>query len=152
MALSPFPDLREFYDPALVLPIGGKTYRIAAPSQADTLAVRAVLQGAEVSDGEYLDRIMALLGAARAEDGAYSGGLVDEMTADGLSWPELLRVAETAALHFGESETRARAWWSAELLADVVTQAAADQADTAPEVEPEPVKRKPRKNTARKAK
>ena len=127
-----FPDLREFYDPALVLPIGGKEYRIEAPTQKQALAVRAVINGASVPDTEYLDRIFALLGASRnADDHQYAGGLVDVMYADGLVWPEILRVAETAAIHFGDSEPQARAWWSAELIAEAMAKgAAAEQAAT----------------------
>ncbi|WP_367582145.1 hypothetical protein [Tsukamurella tyrosinosolvens] len=140
MPVSPFPDLRDFYDPALTLPVGGKTYRIAAPSQADTLAVREVVTGGVQDATEYLDRLFRLLGAERTDTGVYVGGLVDEMTADGLVWNELVRVAETAALHFGDGEERARAWWAAELHAAAVAQAVADEAQ-------ESEKPKPRKAT-----
>lgn len=138
MPAAPFPDLRTFYDPTLTLPVGGKTYRIPAPSQADTLAVRQVITGDVPDPTEYLDRLFRLLGAARNKAGVYVGGLVDEMTADGLVWNELVRVAETAALHFGDNEDRARSWWAAELHNDAVMQAAADALET----EPKPKARK----------
>ena len=119
------PDLRDFYDPALVLTVGGKEYRIAPPSQKETLAVRAVITGAKVPDEEYLDRIFALVGATRDVDGSFTGGLVDEMNADGCAWAEIMRVTETAALHYGDSATEARQWWSAELLADALAKSTA---------------------------
>lgn len=140
-----FPDLREFYDPALVLPIGGKEYRVEAPTQRVALNVRAVINGADVADEEYLDRILALIGAARNDDNEYVGGLIDEMAADGLGWPEQLRVAETAALHFGDNPARARAWWSAELLADAAAKAVADNV-------PDKPKKPARKSAPRKGK
>lgn len=120
------PDLRDFYDPALSLTVGGKEYRIEPPNQKQTLAVRAVItQSEKVPDREYLDRIFALLGATRSADGTYAGGLVDEMQADGCVWSEVMRVAETAALHYGDSATEGHAWWSAELLADAIAQSTA---------------------------
>lgn len=123
---SPLPDLRDFYDPALTLTVGGKEYRIEPPSQKQTLAVRAVITGAaKVPDREYLDRIFALLGATRGVDGAFTGGLVDQMNADGLAWAEVMRVAETAALHYGDSEAEGRSWWSAELLAEALAKSTA---------------------------
>lgn len=126
---SPLPDLRDFYDPALTLTVGGKEYRIEPPSQKQTLAVRAVVTGAKVPDREYLDRIFALLGATRGTDGSFTGGLVDQMTADGVVWAEVQRVAETAALHYGDSAAEARSWWSAELLADAIAKSAAEAQD-----------------------
>lgn len=123
---SPLPDLRDFYDPALTLTVGGKEYRVEPPSQKQTLAVRAVITGAaKVPDREYLDRIFALVGATRGVDGSFTGGLVDEMNADGCAWAEVMRVAETAALHYGDSAAEGRSWWSAELLADAIAQSTA---------------------------
>ena len=60
-----FQDLSEYFDPALYLPIRGKTYRIPAPSAHDGLRLQMLLRTPELamSDRAELDEIMKLLGA-----------------------------------------------------------------------------------------
>ena len=60
-----FQDLSDYFDPALYLPIRGKTYRIPAPSAHDGLRLQMLLRTPELamSDRAELDEIMKLLGA-----------------------------------------------------------------------------------------
>ncbi|NKR94330.1 hypothetical protein GS483_19590 [Rhodococcus hoagii] len=62
-------DLREFHDPDLYLPIGGKTYRITSPNAEDGLRLRALFAepGATFTDDDQVAEIKRLFGATRHE-------------------------------------------------------------------------------------
>lgn len=117
-----FPDLREFYDPALVLPIGGKEYRVEAPTVKEGMRLRRLMndKGAatESTDHDYLTAILGLLGATwDSETEEFTGGVWSEMIADGVPWPSALRVAETAGAHYGLNEMMSQAYWGAPAFA-----------------------------------
>lgn len=60
-------DLREFHDPDLYLPIGGKTYRITSPNAEDGLRLRALFADPEAkfTDDDQVAEIKRLFGATR---------------------------------------------------------------------------------------
>jgi hypothetical protein len=60
-------DLREFHDPDLYLPIGGKTYRITSPNAEDGLRLRALFAepDAKFTDDDQVAEIKRLFGATR---------------------------------------------------------------------------------------
>lgn len=58
-----FDDLRTFHDPDLILPIGGKEYRITAPSASDGLRIRQLFAAQAIGDTTELAHIAKILGA-----------------------------------------------------------------------------------------
>lgn len=112
-----FKDLREFLDPTLRLPIGGKEYVIPAPSASAGLRLEALLalgvaarNGVELSkqdkaalrldDDQEIDLYRDALGTA-----------YDEMVADGVSLPELQHAGATAFIKWTQGEAAAEAFW-----------------------------------------
>ncbi|MEU3013341.1 DUF7426 family protein [Nocardia asteroides] len=103
--MSEYRDLTEFYDPDLVLPIGGTEYRIKSPgiAEADRLRMIALTDlDAETEQAE----IAKILGPAR-----------DQMAANGVPDTMALHAGRTAILHFGASPLLGQQYWSSgELL------------------------------------
>ena len=105
----PLPDLREFFDPSLTLPIGGTDYAIPAAQldQARRLR-RSVLAG--MSETEELAEIDELFGPA----------LVEQMCADGVRWTEYLHAGRTALLWIATNAEIAAAHWKLAQLGELV--------------------------------
>ncbi|WP_037141789.1 DUF7426 family protein [Rhodococcoides fascians] len=108
-----YDNLREFYDPAIVLPIGKKSYRIESPNADEGLRLRQILtEDAMVTDSAELAEVLTLLGAEKdPKTGVWSGGVYGEMKADGITWPEIFHAGRTALLHYGISSTLAETHW-----------------------------------------
>lgn len=98
-------ELNEFFDPALLLPIGGKEYRVESPSAHEGLRLRMLLLTGRVLNHETeLDELQALM-----------GDTFDEMRADGIKWPEIIHASRTALLHFALSPAIAVKHWGGEV-------------------------------------
>lgn len=109
-----FDNLREFYDPNLVFPIGSKSYRVESPNADEGLRLRQffVDDSNVMNDAMELSEILTLLGATRNDKtGEWSGGVYGEMKDDGITWPEIFHAGRTALLHYGMSATLAQAHW-----------------------------------------
>lgn len=109
-----YDNLREFYDPNIVLPIGRKSYRIVSPNADEGLRLRQILtdDNAILSDAAELAEVLTLLGATQdPETKQWTGGVYEEMKADGITWKEIFHAGRTALLHYGVSSTLAEAHW-----------------------------------------
>ncbi len=110
-------DLREFHDPNLYLPIGGKTYVVKAPNAQDGLRLKAYVLSPDsvnmtVSGKANIEMIAMILGSTYNEaTDTMSGGLWDELTRDGVPLEEVYHVANTAIAHFAVGETFGEYWW-----------------------------------------
>lgn len=107
-----FKDLDDFFDDGLALPVGGKTYRVPAPSAETGLYCQrlaeagvAAAQGKDVPEAE-LDDVRELQLYQRV-----LGGVYDELIADGVSWPKIKHVAVTAFMWVAGNVEAAEAYW-----------------------------------------
>lgn len=112
-----YPDLDDFFDPCLRLPIGGTVYVIEPPSAVDLIRLRRMFVDANTR-ATHLDRIdwqAKVLGAAwDAESEQYvgaDGSVWAQMLADGVGGEQILRAGETALLHFGVNAGTAAVFW-----------------------------------------
>lgn len=109
-------DLREFHDPHLHLPINGKTYTIQSPTAEFGLRIRKHMVDPGRDTQEELRIRAKMLGATFNEDtGEISGGLWDEMNADGVPLIEIMHCGNTALAHFGVSPEFGELWWETKL-------------------------------------
>ncbi|MFI7168524.1 DUF7426 family protein [Rhodococcoides fascians] len=108
-----YDNLSEFFDPDVLLPIRGKTYRIVSPNAAEGLRIRQIMaSNGTFSDAEELTEVLTLMGASEdPETGVWSGGVYGEMDADGLSWAEIFHAGRTALMHYGLSPSLAQINW-----------------------------------------
>jgi hypothetical protein len=107
-----YDNLREFFDPDLLLPIGKKTYRIVSPNAEEGLRIRQIFAGdGTFTDAEELAEVLGLMGATEDKNGVWSGGVYGEMKNDGLSWAEIFHAGRTALMHYGLSATLAQIQW-----------------------------------------
>lgn len=117
-----FRDLSEFFDPSCRLPWRGKTYVIPPVSAEVGLRCEALLnlaakaaRGAQ-DDGEEIDlsdHDRQVLSDAEERD-LYSdvlGPVLEELKADGASWPEIKHIAMTAMAYFTLGEEAAVQAW-----------------------------------------
>lgn len=94
-----FRELREFYDPSLHLPVGGKIYSIPAAQMDQALRLRhSVVNG--MSEIQELAEIAELLGP-----------VAEQMLTDGVRWTEYLHVGRTALIWCGTNSDLAEAHW-----------------------------------------
>lgn len=110
-----FPDLREFFDPALLLTVNGTEYRIEAPVVSEHLRIRKFFISAdtELSDEQHMVENLKLLGGSLDPDtGVVTGGVAEQMVSDGVSWDELMHVGSTAMVHFALGEEAAALFWA----------------------------------------
>lgn len=115
-------DLREFHDPDLHLPIGGKVYTITSPNADHGLRLRMALSSPEArwTDSEEVQELAKLLGATvrldeTTGDPSFSGGVWDQLTADGVTWEEIVHVGRTALIHYGQGHALAQVFWETAL-------------------------------------
>ncbi|MFE7746874.1 hypothetical protein [Nocardia sp. NPDC057455] len=102
------PELRDFFDPSIHLPIGGKVYTIPAAKMDQALRLRhAVVAG--MSEATELAEIRELFGPVH-----------DEMLADGVRWTEYLHAGRTALLWMGSNRDIAVAHWKLGQLGELV--------------------------------
>lgn len=109
-------DLREFHDPHLHLPINGKTYTVKAPTADLGLRIKRHTASGSADQGAEIRFIAELLGAEYDPDtDEMSGGLWDEMNADGVPYNEIVHVGNTALAHYGVSPEFGELWWETRL-------------------------------------
>lgn len=109
-------DLREFHDPHLHLPINGKTYTVKSPNADLGLRIKARTIDPENSPDTEVNLIAQLLGAEYdPEADTMTGGLWDEMNADGIPYNEIIHVGNTALAHYGVSPEFGELWWETKL-------------------------------------
>lgn len=135
-----FAELRTFFDPALVLPIGDKEYRIPQPNAEAGLRIKQLFAAKILSSATELEHIMELFGAEWVPDiqqvpvlnpitgepvvdddgnpvteeqdhGMWSGGVWSEMVADGVSWEEMMHAGRTALMDIGMGRVVAEQHW-----------------------------------------
>lgn len=109
-------DLREFHDPHLHLPIAGKTYTVHAPTADLGLRIKRHTSSGVADPKQEVAFVAELLGATYdPETDEMSGGLWDEMNADGVPYDEILHVGNTALAHYGVSPEFGVLWWETRL-------------------------------------
>lgn len=112
-----YPDLDDFFDPCLRLPIGGTVYVIEPPSAMDVIRLRRMFvdTNARATSLDRLDWQAKILGAEwDAEGDQYvgaDGSVWAQMLADGVGGEQILRAGETALLHFGVNPSTAVIFW-----------------------------------------
>lgn len=112
-------DLREFHDPNLHLPIDGKVYTVKSPNAELGLEIKRFTSDPEADPAEEIYYVAKLLGAEYDKDtDTMSGGLWDEMCADGIPYQECLHVGNTAMAHYGVSPEFGELWWETRLGKD----------------------------------
>lgn len=94
-------DLRQFFDPRLSLPIGGRVYVVEPPTAEQGLRLHALLLGDPVLDDD----------AELAEIPRVLGSAYEQMRADGVRWDEIVHAGRTALLHYGQSPEVAERFW-----------------------------------------
>ncbi|GAB2646334.1 hypothetical protein GCM10027169_13160 [Gordonia jinhuaensis] len=153
--MSDFPDLDEFFDPAMRLTIRGVEYVINPPSVKDGIKIRLFFDDPK-KKGTGLDRLhwMAkLLGATfdpEAEE--FSGGVWSQMEADGCSAEEILRAGNAALLRWGVNSEVAQVFWGPDDLGfpDIAPEKEVDAAGNR-SARRARAKKKPKKATSSKA-
>lgn len=109
-------DLREFHDPNLHLPIDGKVYTVKSPNAELGLEIKRYTADPESDPAEEIYYVAKLLGAEYDKDtDSMSGGLWDEMVANGVPYEECMHVGNTAMAHYGVSAEFGEMWWETRL-------------------------------------
>lgn len=106
-------ELRDFYNPNMTAAINGVEYEVECPTAREGLRLRAVfsdpVKAAEVDDLDEINKLFR--GKGFDDDGAPSGGLWDELFANGVTWEECLHLGMTALIHYGIGEKPAVSYW-----------------------------------------
>lgn len=96
-----FEDLRTFFDPDLLLPVGGTEYRIPCPTAEEGLALKArLLSQTPIGDEEELQILQNLCGSE----------LWAQLKRE-LSWAKTIHVARTGLVHYGYGPESANVYW-----------------------------------------
>ncbi|TMR97533.1 DUF7426 family protein [Nonomuraea basaltis] len=110
--MANFADLDSFFDDGLSLPVGGKLYRIPAPSAEVGLYCQTLAEsGMDAANGK--DNPEAALDDVRELDlyRRVLGPVYDELIADGVSWPKIKHCGVTAFMWVAGSSDAAAAYW-----------------------------------------
>ncbi|GAB2918716.1 hypothetical protein ACFMQL_20565 [Nonomuraea fastidiosa] len=118
----PFKDLDEFFDPTLKLPVGGKTYVIPPPSAEVGLLCQRLMhasltaQSGQQVDEEGLNQLAELVFDDEQEKDLYRtilGPVWDELLADGVVWPKIQHIGQTALVWVAAGMEAAAQHWEA---------------------------------------
>lgn len=122
--MTEYPDLDEFFEPNLILPIHGVDYVIEPPSVVDVIRLRRTFADPErkATSLDRLDWQAKLLGAewdtaADTYVGA-PGSVWQQMIDDGVGGEEILRAGNTALLRFGINPELAGIYWGPDVTPD----------------------------------
>jgi hypothetical protein len=108
-----FEALGELLDDELRLPLGGKIYRIPAPSAAVGLRTQAIMQAAAIAaDGGRVDETVLADAAERDLYRDVLGTAHAEMVADGVTWPAMKHAAITAMVWIVQNKEQAERFWN----------------------------------------
>ncbi|MCA6093492.1 hypothetical protein LE181_15150 [Streptomyces sp. SCA3-4] len=109
-----FEALDELLDESLHLPIGGRVYRVPAPSAEVGLRTQAIVHAAAVAaDGGRADEQILADAAERDLYADVLGSAHAEMVADGVPWPALKHSAITAMVWISQDKAAAERFWNA---------------------------------------
>ncbi|MEV1003400.1 hypothetical protein [Nonomuraea sp. NPDC050202] len=121
--MAQFRNLDEFFDPNLRLPIGGKTYVVPPPdAEVGLLVQRLMHAGIAAEAGHEVDQeglsalAESVINNESKDTDLYQrllGGVWDEMFADGLDWPVIQHVGETALIWVAAGADAAEKHWDA---------------------------------------
>ncbi|MEW1843138.1 hypothetical protein AB0392_34800 [Nonomuraea angiospora] len=121
--MAQFRNLDEFFDPSLRLPVGGKTYVIPPPDAAVGLLVQRLMHagvaaqaGHEVDQEGLTQLAESVLTNDSDEKELYPrllGPVWAELFADGVDWPVIQHVGETALLWVAAGVDAAARYWEA---------------------------------------
>lgn len=112
-------DLTTLLDPALRLPIGGRTYTVQPPTAAVGLRLEALLAVTlSIQTGNHLPQ--RFKDALQGPDGEQVdlakdalGPVYDQMVADGLSLPFIRHAGQTAYRHWVAGPAAGASYWAA---------------------------------------
>ncbi|MFE7017555.1 hypothetical protein ACFVAQ_45050 [Streptomyces sp. NPDC057651] len=108
-----FEAVDELLADGLELPLGGKTYRVPAPSAEIGLRTTAIMQAAAVAaDGGQADEQVLADAAERDLYRDVLGSAHDEMVANGVQWTALKHAAITAMVWIVQSKEAAERYWN----------------------------------------
>lgn len=85
------------------MPIGGTGYRVESPTAREGLRLRLLLLDGDATLGND---------AEVAELRKLMGDTLEQMAADGISWPEIVHAGRTALLHYAVSADVAAKHWA----------------------------------------
>lgn len=111
-----FDDLDQYFDDTLSLPVGGKTYVIAGPdAETGLFCQRLMTAGVAASAGLPTPASMPDLKMDDDAETAFYrrilGDVYDQLVADGVSWPKIQIVAQTAFFWIASGKEMAEAFW-----------------------------------------
>lgn len=116
--MTTYPDLHDFFDRDLVLPIDGVDYVVEPPSVAEIIQLRLNFADPE-RQATAVDRLVwqaKMLGAtidpATATVTAEPGSIWEQMETDGVSGEEILKAGEAALLRFGINPDLSEFTWT----------------------------------------
>ncbi|RLU85887.1 hypothetical protein CTZ27_26330 [Streptomyces griseocarneus] len=108
-----FEAVDELLDESLHLPIGGRTYRVPAPSAEVGLRTQAIVQAAAVAaDGGRVDDQVLTDAAERDLYADVLGTAYGQMIADGVTWPALKHSAITVMVWIAQDKDAAERYWN----------------------------------------
>lgn len=112
-----FRDLDEVFEDTLPLPIGGKVYVVPAPdAELGLWCQRMLSAGLMIQAGQSPpDGLPSLTLDDADEVELYRrmlGGTYDQMIDDGVSWPKIQLVAQTALFWIGSGRPLAEEFWA----------------------------------------
>lgn len=108
-----FKDLDEFFDDALSLPIGGKTYRIAPVNWQLGLTCQQLWEAGVVAASGGTPAIPTQLDDIAERDlfQQLLGPTFEEMREDGVSWPRMKHVGMTVFIWTCQTRQAAEEYW-----------------------------------------
>ena len=93
-------DLAELMDPELVLPIGGREFRVSCSARQGLHLVQLLNEKPRLSDEQERDEIVFAL-----------GDTYEQMTEAGVSWPKIAVAGRVVMAHYGLSPEAGRMVW-----------------------------------------
>lgn len=113
----PFVELDEVFEDFLPLPVSGKIYRVP-PTDGETgiWCQRLMSTAVAVANGGDMPADMPKLDFEGEDEIALYqrllGPVWDELHADGVSWPRIMLIAQTAFIWAGSGRTIAEEYWN----------------------------------------
>ncbi|MFD8529410.1 hypothetical protein ACFV0L_18520 [Streptosporangium canum] len=118
--MATFEDLDDFFDDSLRLPVGGKWYVIPAPDAEVGMLCQRLMQASlaaeqgEPVDDPKLNELAAVVLNDDEETDLYQrilGPVLDELRADGVTWPKIQHVGSTALVWVAAGKDAAAKIW-----------------------------------------
>lgn len=111
-----FPDLDQFFEGTLTLPIKGKNYTVQPPAYHVGMYVQRLIEaGAAVASGRIATDDMPKIDLNDGEEfdlyETICGATIAELKADNVPWPKIQIFANTVFIWIGMGEQAALAFW-----------------------------------------